>query len=167
MLESFEHLPQFSTFHLAWSEEKETHTPAEEMEKLENLTILTQSFKELCHFTSSRKPIGQKCFVILGFKLLGGGDYFLSNWKELSGLGNLLFFLSPTFLVGHVKLLQNIKPLHLVGDMFNYMVIVEVFYQKDKLIYLLDYVQRAREERNTGHASVYHKMEIGMNENPL
>ena len=135
------------------------------MEKQENLAILTQSFRELSHFHSDKKQRGQKCFVILGFNLLGAGgqDYFLSNWKELSGLGNLLLFcsvVSNRFLVGHVKLLQNIDSLHMVGAFFNYMVVVEVFYQRDKLVYLLDYVQRAKERRNTGHVSVYQEINI-------
>ena len=72
----------------------------------------------------------------------------------------MLLFLSPRFGVKQAMLLQNVEPFYLVGDMFNYMVVVEVFYEKDMLIYLLDYVQRTRDGRNTGHASVYQEMQI-------
>ena len=167
-LESFEHLLDFSTFHIDWCDEQESKTCSSNVTDLENVRIFTNRFKEISHFQSSKQPSGQKCFVVLGFKMFldGGQDYFLSNWKELSGLGNLLLFLSTkNYLVGQVMLLQNIEPVNLVRDMFNHMVLVEVFYSKDMLIYLLDYVQRTRDGRNTGHVSVYHEIEIEKNVN--
>ena len=157
LLESCEHLNHFSTFHIDWTEIQSGKTAISG-----NLKIVTQSFREMSHFRSKKQLIGQKCFIILGFKMLNGCDQeqFLSNWKEVSGLGNLLLFLSPKFGVKQAMLLQNMEPFHLVGDMFNYMVLVEVFYQKGMLIYLLDYVQRLMDGRNTGHVSVYQEMQI-------
>ena len=165
LLESFENLAAYSTLHIIWCDEQDNKIPSPKVSDLMNFKIQTSSFKEISHFQSNEKSYGQKCFVILGFKMFldGSQDYFLSNWKELSGLGNLLLFLSPKYQVGQVMLLQNMASMHMVEDMFNFLVVVEVFYKKDILIYLLDYVQRSREGRNTGYVSVYREMEIKRN----
>ena len=162
LLESSEHLHDFSTFHIDWLIEKDTEIVIGKAALSGNLKIGTHSFIEMSHFHSDKQLTGEKCFIILGFKMLDdcGQEQFLADWKEVSGLGNLLLFLSPKFGVKQAMLLKNMEPVQLVGDMFNYMVMVEVFYQKDMLIYLLDYVQRIRDGRNTGHVSVYQEMQI-------
>jgi len=175
--ESFEHIDRFCTLHISSFTDQEL--PPNFSNK--HLSFSSQRFRELSHFQSNSELTGPKCCVILGFQLLagegmgscvadghqeegiGGKDYFLANWEELSGLGNLLLFLSKNkFSVSQVTLLQNIE--ELVEKFFNYIVKVEVVFEEAMLIYLLDYVQRAREGRNSGHISVYQetRLDIGV-----
>ena len=159
LLESMENLVDFATFHIDWSDEQDRRIPSE---CAKNCDILTTRYKEISYFQSSEQFFGHKCFVILGFKLFLGGcdNYFMSNWRELCGLGNMLLFLSNKFQVGKVMLLQKVDNLESSGDMFDFMVMVEVFYRMDILVYLLDYVQRTKHSRNTGHVSVYREVQV-------
>ena len=170
---SFEHIDQFCTLHICSHFGQEL--PPEFLNK--HALLSSHRFREISHFRSNSELTGLKCSVILGFQILPGEgkdvnfdgnggdggsegrDYFLANWEELSGLGNLLLFLSKKrFSVCQVTLLQNIE--EVVGEFFKYIVQVDVIYEKAMLIYLLDYVQRAREGRNSGHISVYQEISL-------
>ena len=95
--------------------------------------------------------------ILLGFKIhpSESSDYFLTNWREVSGLGNLLLFLSPKYGVKKIMFLHNEKDIPKEEDMFQFMVMLEIFHKNEDLIYLLDHVQKARALGHIGFVSVY------------
>ena len=90
--------------------------------------------------------------------------------KYFSGLGNILsFLLSSTLQIGQVKFLQRVAAKDHSDDKEDdeddddkdeddsptFLISVEVGYEAAGLAALLQWVQRARLERNTGHLAVY------------
>ena len=108
-------------------------------------------------------------------------DYFVNNWSVLrylmkiicgrnmikflvcfSGIGNILLFLTKYFQVGQVSFLR-ILPSEAassggkdkVGSCPTFIIMTEVYYEDDLLDKLLEFVQRTRVGRNTGHLGIY------------
>ena len=85
--------------------------------------------------------------------------------EYFSGLGNILsFLLSSTLQIGQVKFLQRVVTEDQSDDNDKddddddsptFLISVEVGYEAAGLAALLQWVQRARLERNTGHLAVY------------
>ena len=87
--------------------------------------------------------------------------------EYFSGLGNILsFLLSSTLQMGQVKFLQRVVTEDQSEDKEDdeddddddsptFLISVEVGYEAAGLAALLQWVQRARLERNTGHLAVY------------
>ena len=141
--------------------EKDTKEP-----DMVDIMIEKYRFKEISLLLSNNKPSGLMCWIIYGFKLLLGDtpEYFLSHWKDLTGVGHLLNFLSGSYQVGQASLLQNMEVellRDLRGNMYHFLFVVQVGYKEESLVRLLDFIQRTRESRNTGHVSVYQEVEIG------
>ena len=93
-----------------------------------------------------------------------------SQCEYFSGLGNILsFLLSTTLQIGQVKFLQRVAAEDQSDDKDEdddddddddddsptFLISVEVGYEAAGLAALLQWVQRARLERNTGHLAVY------------
>ena len=84
-----------------------------------------------------------------------------------SGLGNILLFLTKQFQVGQVSFLRIIldntskKGIEKNPDESpTFIISTEVFFEDDFLDTLLEFVQRTREGRNTGHLGIYTRYEI-------
>ena len=90
--------------------------------------------------------------------------------EYFSGLGNILsFLLSSTLQIGQVKFLQRVAAKDHSDDKEDdeddddkddddsptFLISVEVGYEAAGLAALLQWVQRARLERNTGHLAIY------------
>ena len=56
--------------------------------------------------------------------------------------------------------LRNMSSPCKTKNMFQFLVMVEVFYKQGDLIYLLDYVQKTREGRNVGFISIYGEITV-------
>ena len=127
-------------------------------EKESKFKTSTAFFHEMSSFKSNLNgnAFQEKCFIVLGFNLPESDSYsyFMENWRDLTGLGNLLSFLTPKYFIGRVSLLTNSgfdKPkFH-----FHFIVLVEIFFNRQDYIYLLDYVQKFRVKRNFGYISIY------------
>ena len=124
-----------------------------------NFETCNSTFYEYCCFKSNLNGnvFQNKCFIIFGFNIPEEDSfhYFISNWQELTGLGNLLSFLTPTYFVNRVSLLVNSIFKHYQNGQFHFMLVVEIFFNEFDLIYLLDFVQQFRVKRNLGFISVY------------
>ena len=123
-----------------------------------NFETSTSFFHEMSSFKSNLNgnAFQEKCFIVLGFNLPESDSYsyFMANWRDLTGLGNLLSFLTPKYFIGRVSLLNNSdfeKPKY----HFHFIVLVEIFFNRQDYIYLLDYVQQFRVKRNFGYISIY------------
>ena len=114
-------------------------------------------FEEVSVLFSRLESEDKKCFLILGFQIPGdeNEDYFVARWKEFSGLPSHLLFLSKSYFVKRVTLLRNVDPQTIIDSQFKFLVIFEVHYRQEDLIYLLQYVQNNRTWRNVGFISVY------------
>jgi len=151
MLESLETTAQFPSLLLQWSPTGVNGLKTElQREKSK------AAYYEIRYIVSgTRQEVGPKCFLIFGFKIQEGnsGRYFEDNWKEVSGLARVLLFLS------YEKYKLNRASLLKIQDgergEFEYLVVVETYPLSGQLIYLLDLVQRTREDRNTGYLSLY------------
>ena len=100
-------------------------------------------FVESSYFVSDVETSGAESVLLLGFKIHQNesSDYFLTNWREVSGLGNILIFLHPKFGVKKIMFLHNVRSISKEENMFQFMVMLEIVHKNDDLIYLLDYVQ--------------------------
>lgn len=123
-----------------------------------NFETSTTIFREVYSLKSNLNGnvMNEKCFIVLGFNIPepDSYDYFAKNWTELSGLGNILSFLTPKFFVNRVSFLVSSQ----FGKQmchFHFMILVEVFFNAFDLIYLLDFVQQFRVKRNFGFISIY------------
>ena len=120
--------------------------------------VITTIFKEVFSLKSNLNGnvMNEKCFIVLGFNIAESDSYnfFMNNWRELSGLGNLLTCLTPKFFVGRVSFLVS-SEFGKQKDHFHFMVLVEIFFNAIDLIYLLDFVQQFRVRRNFGFISIY------------
>ena len=146
LLESLEFLTQFSTVSLVETDEDEVF-------KRESYL-----FREIDLMRSpNTSPCGQRVFILSGLNLLPGSDidYFISKWMELSGLTSLLHFCTSWFSVQSVTFLQCEQQESL--QIFNFLILIELFCCEDQLIYLLDHVNRHRHAGHSGHLSVYQK----------
>lgn len=98
------------------------------------------------------------CFLLFGFRVEDERTrrFFLKNWKEVSGLGGILFFLtSEGYSLKRTSLLQRVGS---VGrDVFQFVITVETKVSGSRLGHLLQMVQQTRETKNTGFISLYHK----------
>ena len=114
-------------------------------------------FVESSYFVSDVETSGAESVILLGFKIHPNesSDYFLTNWREVSGLGNLLIFLYPKFGVKKIMFLHNVRDIPKEENMFQFVVMVEIIHKNDDLIYLLDFVQRARSLGHIGFLSLY------------
>ena len=81
---------------------------------------------------------------------------------DFSGIGNILLFLTKYFQVGQVSFLRilsteatNIGGKNKVDNSPTFIIMTEVYYEDDLLDTLLEFVQRTRVGRNTGHLSIY------------
>ena len=89
-------------------------------------------------------------------------------WFCFSGIGNILLFLTEYFQVGQVSFLR-ILPSEAansgsggkdkVGSCPTFIIMTEVYYEDDFLDTLLEFVQRTRVGRNTGHLGIYSRNE--------
>ena len=89
-----------------------------------------------------------------------------------SGLGNLLSHLLAEYQIGQVKFMKKTKVDSKEDSHDNersseksnicptFIVTVEVFYEESQLINLVDFVQRTRERRNTGHLGIYFSTQL-------
>ena len=118
----------------------------------------TTIFREVYSLKSNLNGnvMNEKCFIVLGFNIPeeDSYNYFVTNWRELSGIGNILSFLTPKFFVNRVSFLVSSQ----FGKQkchFHFMILVEVFFNAFDLIYLLDFVQQFRVKRNFGFISIY------------
>ena len=166
LLESLESGSIFPTIHIEiiesgistkTSDNEDNYHP-----KNQDLSANISKFEEICYLQSAESLLERKCFMVLGFKTPeeGSSDFFLCNWKELTGLGNFLLFLSKKYHVTRVIFLQNVAAVRRDDDTFQFLLLLEIFHQKKDLIYLLDYVQNLRSWRNIGYLSLYG--EIGL-----
>ena len=114
-------------------------------------------FVESSYFVSDVETSGAESVILLGFKIHPNesSDYFLTNWREVSELGNLLIFLYPKFCVKKIMFLHNVRDIPKEENMFQFVVMVEIIHKNDDLIYLLDFVQRARSLGHIGFLSLY------------
>ena len=124
-----------------------------------NFEIYNAAFFEYCSFKSNLNGnvFQNKCHAVFGFNIPeeDSFDYFTSNWRELTGLGNLLHFLTPMYFVNRVSFLVNSIFKHYKNGQFHFMLVVEIFFNEFDLINLLDFVQQFRVKRNMGFISVY------------
>merc|ERR1712130_89324 len=94
------------------------------------------------------------CFLLFGFRVEDERTrrFFLKNWKEVSGLGGILFFLtSKGYSVKRASLLQRASS---VGrNVFQFVITVETKVSGSRLGHLLQMVQQTRETKNTGFIS--------------
>ena len=114
-------------------------------------------FVESSYFVSEVPTLDTQSIILLGFKIhpSESSDYFLTNWREVSGLGNLLLFLSPKYGVKKIMFLHNVKDIPKEENMFQFMVMLEISHKNEVLIFLLDYVQKARGLGHIGFGLVY------------
>ena len=73
----------------------------------------------------------------------------------MSGLGNLLLFLSSKYSVKKIMFLENLKNIAKKENMFQFLVILEISHKSEDLIYLLDFVQKACNGDHVGFMAVY------------
>ena len=123
------------------------------------MSVETSSFKETSYFLSE-EPLHEKCSnLLMGFRIHPNesSEFFRVNWREVSGLGNLLLFLRPRFSVMKIRFFENecLKPRGKKGNTFHFLVIIEISHRQEDLIYLLDYVQKARNGDHVGLMEVY------------
>ena len=156
-LESMEKVVDFPTIHLEYGDIQHTHQHNYTDDN--SFQATSANFLEVSLCKSADNERERKCFLILGFKTPaeeeGSIEHFLSNWKELTGLGNFLLFLSPKYFVRRVIFMKNMTNVGRDDNMFQFFLILEVFHKKEDIIYLLDYVQRIRSWRNVGFISLY------------
>ena len=127
-------------------------------EKDSKFETSTSFFHEMSSFKSNLNgnAFQEKCFIVLGFNLPESDSYsyFMENWRDLTGLGNLLSFLTPKYFIGRVSLLMN-SNFENPKYHFHFIILVEIFFNRQDYIYLLDYVQQFRVKRNFGYISIY------------
>ena len=154
-LESLEEGVEFSTLHLEYSDSKPDCQELCIDDSFFQATVA--NFWEVSLCKSVEKILERKCFLVLGFKTPEDGsiEYFIQNWKELTGLGNFLLFLSPKYFVRRVIFMKNMASVGRDDNMFQFFLLLEVFHKQGDLIYLLDYVQKIRSWRNVGFISLY------------
>ena len=154
-LESFEDSVEFPTLHFEYSERKMKCQDLKIEESCFEASVA--NFLEISLFKSTENVLDRKCFLVLGFKTPEDGsiDYFISNWRELTGLGNILLFLSQKYVVRRVMFMKNMASVGRDDNMFQFLLMLEVFHKQGDLIYLLDFVQQNRNWRNVGFISLY------------
>ena len=154
-LESFEDGVEFPTFHLEYSDREPERQDVKIKDSSFEATIA--NFVEISLCKNQENNFERKCFLILGFKTPADGsvEYFEKNWKELTGLGNTLHFLSQKYFVRRVMFMKNMESVGRDENMFQFLLMLEVFHKQGDLIYLLDYVQKTRSWRNVGFISLY------------
>ena len=120
------------------------------------------TFMESNHFLCDVDPLEEESLILLGFKIHPNEnpDYFLNNWWQVSGLGNLLFFLKPKFRVKKVRFLHNVRNIPKEEHMFLFIVMVEFSHKVGDQIYVLDYVQKSRSIGHIGFISVYKPIQV-------
>ena len=155
-LVSYERLAAIPTFHM---EVEEAEMSCEVPKVIDsNFETSIAIYKEHSCFKANMNgnAFERKCVIIIGFNILeeDSYNYFVDNWRELSGLGNVLDFLTPKYFVSRVSLLINSEFTKNDGHL-HFMVLVELFFNANDLIYLLDFVQKFRNKRNTGYVSIY------------
>ena len=146
---------EISTFHIERSEcQIELSTPFIRETQFEASVSLFQEIE--CLKSDSPASHQEKCFIISGFRVAERDSYpyFTRNWREVSGLGNILTYLASKYYVNSVIFLAN-NSFPVKSDTFHFMIIVEVSFRSCQLIDLLDFVQKFRVERNVGFISVY------------
>ena len=154
-LESLEEYIKFPTLHVEYLDK----IPECQEFRLEDSHFKTTiaTFSEVSVFRAAGDISEKKCFLLLGFKIPEDGcvDEFLRNWKEVTGLGNFLLFLSQKYFVRRVIFMKNTESVGRDENMFQFLLMMEVFHEQGNLIYLLDYVQTVRSWRNVGFLSLY------------
>ena len=152
--ESLEKQTEVSTFHM---DEccQELNAPEIEDPDFESSVCVFQELERM-RSDSTVNPPEEKVFIISGFRVSDEDcyEYFTSNWREVSGLGNILLYLEPTYSVSSVRFLVN-NNFAAKSNNFLFMMILEVYTPRCQLINLLDFVQKFRVERNVGFISVY------------
>ena len=125
----------------------------------------SSTFLEASYFLSNKPLLETQSFILIGFKIHpdDSSDYFISNWREVSGLGNLLLSLSSKFCVKKIMFLYNEDCIPKGKNIFKFLVMLEVSHKRKDLIYLLDIVQKFRQGRLNGFISVYQEIPIGKN----
>ena len=146
------------------------------------------SQQELNCFTPVLLPTNKNlCVLIQTFRWrdVKESEYFVNNWSVLryqmkiffarimtkfwfcfSGIGNILLFLTEYFQVGQVSFLRilpseaaNSGGKDKVCSSPTFIIMTEVYYEDDFLDTLLEFVQRTRVGRNTGHLGIYSRNE--------
>ena len=157
--ESFEKQTEISTFHIEECE-RELNAPEIEDNDFEASVCFFQEM-ECMRSESSVDSLQEKCFIISGFSVPDEDcyKYFTSNWREVSGLGNILTYLAPNYFVNNVRFLVN-NNFAAKSNHFLFMTILEVYFPTCQLINLLDFVQKFRVERNVGFISLYAEFKL-------
>jgi len=142
--------------------------------EINKLYILSTScYEELSLFAPILLPSAPNFSVLMmTFKWTDEDDtdYFINNWTQLCGLGNLLSHLLAEYQIGQVKFMKKktIDFRNHYGEKRSekenmcptFIVTVEVFHEENQFINLVDYVQRTRERRNTGHLGIYFSTQL-------
>ena len=125
-------------------------------------SVENSTFIETRYFLSIQPTLDTRSFILIGYKIHpdDSTDYFISNWREVSGLGNMLLALSSTYSVKKVMFLHNENKVSKEQNMFQFLVMLEVSHKKEDLIYLLDYIQKAHSTGHIGFLSVYKEILI-------
>ena len=171
-LACYEKAPAVSMFHLRiFDTDIRSEDAMDVMEEKESkFKTSTAFFHEMSSFKSNLNgnAFQEKCFIVLGFNLPESDSYsyFMENWRDLTGLGNLLSFLTPKYFIGRVSLLTN-SGFYKPKFHFHFIVLVEIFFNRQDYIYLLDYVQKFRVKRNFGYISIYGEFPTGPTQNHL
>ena len=132
----------------------------------------TSSYSEHSYFAPVILPQNPEVSVlVLSYKWKNCRDFdfshFIENWGLLrwkwiviyysimrtyhlfSGVGNLLAFLLQKYQVGGVSFLKESIPTEeqmLINRGPTFLILIDVFHQPEDLVYLLDFVQRTRQE---------------------
>ena len=115
------------------------------------------TFQETSYFVANKEKLEAQSIM---FHPNESSEFFLSNWREVSGLGNLLMFLSSKYSVKKIMFLENLKNITKKENMFQFLVILEISHRSEDLIYLLDFVQKARNGDHVGFMAVYKEIPV-------
>ena len=128
----------------------------------ELFSIEISTFKETSYFVSDQQMLESQSVMMIGFKIHPNEstEFFLDNWREVSGLGNLLLFLSPNYCVRKIMFLENVKKIPKKEKMFQYCIMLSISHKPEDIIYLLDFVQKARNGDHVGFMAVYKEIPV-------
>merc|ERR1711971_88241 len=137
----------------------------------ESLYCSTSMYEELNCFAPVLLPTNKNfCVLIQTFRWreVKESDYFVNNWSVLSGIGNILLFSTKYFQVGQVSFLRILSTdaakrggKEKEDNCPTFIIMTEVYYEDNLLNTLLQFIQRTRVGRNTGHLGIYSRNEIG------
>jgi len=158
-LESLEAQTDFPSVLVNWlKSNKETATDDEEQNIFVEESFIVSQTREEGEEEGVVEQKNRTCFLLFGFRVEDERTrrFFLKNWKEVSGLGGIMFFLtSKGYFLKRASLLQRTNILE--HDIFQFVILVETKVSSSRLGHLLQMVQRTRETKNTGFISLYHK----------